>query len=144
MWRDRPHWVVDDGGRQTLLPQEDRDDGWVTRSPLLHLFSELYRSDEGVRRTRSYITATARETRARGGFPLFVRTNCGTPCLPDGTGTPSIDHTLFDGLDVVHIQVDLPGEVFDWSIGHPDRRGQAMLAEGIERALREHGIPAPR
>lgn len=139
MWPDRPHWIVGDDGTKTLIPRKD-DDGWLARSPLLGLFSNLYHSDEGLRRMRSYIRATARETRARGGFPLFVLTNCGTPCLPDETGASSIDHTLFDGLDVIHVRVDMTDDVFDWSIGHPNRVGQAKIAEAIEKVLREHGV----
>jgi hypothetical protein len=89
---------------------------------------------------RASIVATARDTRARGAFPLFVLTNCGTTCLKDETGVSSIDHTMFDGLDVEHVRVDIPDDVFDRRIGHPDRRGQAMIADAIEKELREHGL----
>jgi hypothetical protein len=140
VWTDRPHWLVDDEGTHTLVPRKEDDDGWLARSPLLHLFSDVYHSDEGLRRTRSYITATVRETRAHGGFPLFVLTNCGMPCMPDPTGAPSIERTLFDGLDATHVRVDMTDEVFDPAIGHPNRNGQARIAEAIETALRAHGI----
>jgi hypothetical protein len=140
MWTDRPHFLVGEDGTKTYLPEPAPDDSWLSRSPLLRLYSNLYHSDEGLRRVRAIIKATAKDSIAKGAFPLFVLTNCGTPCLPDETGISSIDHTLFDGLDVVHVRVDVPDSLFDFSIGHANRFGQAMIAEAIERVLRERGV----
>jgi hypothetical protein len=141
VWPDRPHLVIEEDGSRKNEPVKDTT-GWLDRSPLLRLITDVYHSDEGVRRTRSYIEATAVESRARGAFPLFVLTNCGTRCMLDDTGAPSIEHTLFDGLDVEHVRVDIPDDYFDVSIGHPDRRAQALIADAIERALREHDLVA--
>jgi hypothetical protein len=136
-WLDRPHFVVRDDGTWTF--EERSDKGWVGTSPLRALFERFYHSDEALRRARATIRATARDSQARGAFPLFVLTNSGGMCLPDDTGSPSIERILFDGLDVVHVRVD-NADVWVPAIEHPDVRGHRRLAAAIEGALREHGV----
>jgi hypothetical protein len=136
-WLDRPHFVVRDDGTWTFEPRAD--DGWLAKSPVRQLFERFYHSDEALQRARSTIRATVKESRERGAFPLFVLTNSGGMCLPDDTGSPSIEHILFDGLDVVHVRVDTE-DVWVPAIQHPDVRGHRRIADAIERALREHGV----
>jgi hypothetical protein len=138
-WPDRPHLLVRDDGSLFLEPIR-KEDGWVARSPLLRIASSVVHSDEALRRARMYIQATARETRARGGFPLFIFTNFRVPCLPDETGVQSLDRYLFEGLDVVHVRVDLGEDTYDPVISHPNAAAQAQLAAAVSRSLREHGV----
>jgi len=138
-WPDRPHVVLGDDGSRTLQPVR-AEEGWLARSPLAHLVTSVVHSDEALRRARAYLAATARETRDHGAFPLFVFTSFRVACLPDETGNPSLERNLFEGLDVVHIRVDLPGDTYDPVILHPNAAAQALLSEGITRALREHGV----
>ena len=138
VWPDRPHFVIFEDGTSRFVPAEDQRTKF--NSPLLDVFRRLYHSEEGLRRTRALMVATARESLARGALPLFLLVNCGTPCLPDETGAPSIERTLFEGLDLAHVRVDLNNDVFDFSIGHPSARGHRQIADAVERALRERGI----
>ena len=138
-WPDRPHVLVRDDGSLFTEPARNVD-GWLARSPLLHIARSVVHSDESLRRARMYIAATARETRARGGFPLFLFTNFRIPCLPDETGAPSLERYLFEGLDVVHVRVDLGEDSYNPVISHPNAVAQARLAEAVTRSLREHGV----
>jgi hypothetical protein len=138
-WTDRPHLLVRDDGSLFTEPARSAD-GWFARSPLLHIAASVVHSDEALRRARMYIQATARETRARGGFPLFLFTDFRVPCLPDETGVQSLDRYLFEGLDVVHVRVDLGEDTYDPVISHPNAVAQARLAEAVSRSLREHGV----
>jgi len=138
-WVDRPHFVVRDDGTWTF--EARADEGWLATSPVRALFESFYHSDEALRRARATIRATAKDSRARGAFPLFVLTNSGGMCLPDDTGNPSIERTLFEGLDVVHVRVDTE-DVWVPEIEHPDVRGHRRIADAIEGALREHGVVA--
>ena len=138
-WLDRPHFVVRDDGTWTF--EERADEGWLAKSPVRMLFERFYHSDEALERARSTIRATVKESRAHGAFPLFLLTNSGGMCLPDDTGNPSVEHILFDGIDVVHVRVDT-GDVWVPAIEHPDVRGHRRIADAIERALREHGVGA--
>jgi hypothetical protein len=139
VWPNRPHVLLGADGSRTTEPVQNVD-GWLARSPLVHLSSNVVHSEEGLRRARAYFMATARETRDRGAFPLFVYTNFQTACLPDETGAPSLERNLFDGLDVVHVRVDLGDDTYDPVIAHPSAVAQEKLAEAITRALREHGV----
>jgi hypothetical protein len=141
-WWHIGHVVFDEDGVERFDPSEP--DSWYKRSPLRELlFETLYHSDERLRRARAIFRATARDAKARGAVAVFLLTNCGTSCLPDETGASSIDRILFEGLDVVHVRVDLDDKTFDYRIGHPDVRGHRLLADAIERALREHGVTGP-
>jgi hypothetical protein len=115
------------------------DDTWLAKSPVRQLFQRFYHSDEALQRARSTIRATAKESRDRGAFPLFVLSNSGGMCLPDDSGNPSIEHILFDGLDVTHVRVDTE-DVWVPDIQHPDVRGHRRIADAVEEALREHGV----
>jgi hypothetical protein len=139
VWPDRPHIVLGEDGSRTIEPVQNVD-GWLARSPLLHLASNIVHSDEGLRRARAYILATARETREHGALPLFVYTNFLSACLPDETGAPSLERYLFDGLDVIDVRVDLGADTYDPVIVHPNAQAQRKLAEAITRSLREHGV----
>jgi hypothetical protein len=137
---DRPHWYLAEDGTKTFVPRQVYDEDWRANSPVYQLFTTLFHTDEGLRRMRAFITATARETRARGAYPLFILTNCGPACMPDATGASSIDHTIFEGLDVDHVRVDIPPDLYEPAILHPRRDAQVMIADAVERALREHGV----
>jgi hypothetical protein len=100
-------------------------------------------SDRAIDRTRALLTATARVSVEHGAFPLFVLLDWPT-CLPDETGAPSIERTLFEGLSLTHVRVHLPREDYDRVTLHPTARGQRTLADAIERALVEHGTVARR
>lgn len=136
-WLDRPHFVVRDDGTWTF--EARADEGWLATSPVRKLFEQFYHSGEALRRARSTIRATVKDSVAHGAFPLFVLTNSGGMCLPDDTGNPSIERILFDGIDVVHIRVDNE-DVWVPEIEHPDVRGHRRIADAIEGALREHDV----
>jgi hypothetical protein len=137
VWTDRPHVQPNDDGTFTLLPRG--------RPPLrlVTLFENItgYRTDEGLRRARAMLVASARASRARGVFPLFVLVSW-PACLPDETGAPSIDRTTFEGLDLAHVRVDLETARFDALTYHPDALGQRRIADAIVAGLAAHGIPA--
>jgi hypothetical protein len=146
-WPDRPHLVFEDEGTTRWIPAVTRiGDPMPRLSPLVDVFHTFYRSAEPLHQARAAFVATAREARARGAFPLFVltNTNIAEPCLPDETGAPSIERTLFEGLGVAHIRVDLGGGDLDPVLRHPTLRGQRKIAEAVERALLEKGIGASR
>ena len=140
VWPDRPHLVLGDDLSRSFEPVKAVDDGWLARSPLLHIAKRVFHSSEGLRRARAYIAATARETRDHGGFPLFLFTDFRVACLPDETGAPSLERNLFEGLDVVHVRVDLGLDTYDPVILHPNAVAQRQLADAVTRALREHGV----
>ena len=139
VWADRPHVLVSDDGSLTVEPVQD-ESGWLARSPLLRLARNLVHSDEALRRARMYIAATARETRARGAFPLFVLANVHDQCLPDETGAPSIERNLFEGLNVDHVRVDLGEDTFDRVVWHPNGVAHRKIADAITQSLRARGI----
>ncbi|HEY3818647.1 MAG TPA: hypothetical protein VGL81_15850 [Polyangiaceae bacterium] len=139
VWPDRPHLLLGDDGSARTEPVRNMD-GWFARSPLWRFASSVVHSDEALRRARTYIAATAGETRRRGGFPLFLVTDFRVACLPDETGAPSLERYLFEGMDVAHVRVDLGEETYDPIIKHPNAAAQEKLAEAVTRALREHGV----
>jgi hypothetical protein len=131
----RAHHVPrEDGTIEEVAP----DPQWWTTSPLRELFMNAvgYHSDDAIRVARATILATARDARAHGAYPLFMLTHWGPQCLPDASGAPSIERTLFDGLDVPHIRVDLDPSWWDAPSDHPDSRAHARMAEAIVSALR--------
>jgi hypothetical protein len=138
---DRPHVVLSETGKRWVEPA--REPKGYLGSPLLDLLHRLYQSDEALQRARAFIRASARESRERGAFPLFVLTNWEKPCLPDETGAPSIQRTLFGGLDVDFIRVDLGADTFDPTIDHPNAVAHEKLAAAIVRALQERVLPHP-
>jgi hypothetical protein len=101
-----------------------------------------YDDDEAIDVGRAALRETARAARAHGAFPLFVWTNYDLPCLPDAQGTPAIYRSVFDGLDVAHILVDIPPAERLTGDQHPGVTGHDHIAAAIEAVLREHGVPA--
>jgi hypothetical protein len=143
---DRPRLEFADDGSYTVHPRHDDDwFSFVRGSRLMTVYYAAidYRSDEAFRIARATFVATARQATARGAFPLFVFTQWKEYCLPSDDGDLVVVHNLFDGLDVTHIRADAPRDTFDPSIQHINARGQRVLADAIEHALRDHGIPAP-
>jgi hypothetical protein len=143
---DRPHLGLADDGSFITVPRHDDDwFSFIRRSRLtsVYLATIDYHSDEAFRMARAVLAATAREAKARGAFPLFVFSQWKAFCLPNEKGELNIERNLFDGLDLTHIHADAPEDTFDPSIQHLDARGHRFLADAIERALRDHGIPGP-
>jgi hypothetical protein len=135
---DRPHFVFTPSGSLVLEPRYDRT--LAGQSRLLSLLADAtgYHSDEGIVRTRAILTATDRISRERGAFALFILLDW-PECLPDDTGAPSIERTLFEGLTVTHVRVHLPREDWDGIMFHPNAAGQRKIADAIERVLVDHG-----
>jgi hypothetical protein len=95
---------------------------------------------EAIALARSFLSATARDARARGAYPLVVLTNYGFNCVPDETGRPSIEKRLFDGLGVDHVRVDLdPSWLISTNL-HPDARASRAIADAVTVALEKAGI----
>jgi hypothetical protein len=115
------------------------------RSRVLSLLKDAtgLHSDSAIDRARAVVTATARVSAEHRAFPLFVLLDWPT-CLPDETGAPSIERTLFADLPVTHVHVHVPPEEYDPVMFHPDARGQRRIADAIERVLIEHGAVAAR
>ena len=135
---DRPHFVPTPSGSLVTEPRYDRT--LAGRSRLLSLLAGAtgYHSDDAIVRTRAIVTATDRVSRERGAFALFVLLDW-PECLPDDTGAPSIERTLFEGLAVTHLRVRLPSEDWDRVMFHPNAEGQRKLADAIARVLVDHG-----
>jgi hypothetical protein len=62
--------------------------------------------------------------------------------LPDESGAPSIERTLFEGLDVTHVRVHLPREDYDKTMYHPNAEGHRAIADAVEHVLVERGALA--
>ncbi len=105
-------------------------------SPVLDLFARItrYHSDEPIALTRALLRAIRDVARAHGAVPLFVLTHWGLPCLPDESGAPSIERTLFEGEDLPHVTVSLEGTWLEL-IEHPGPDGHRRLANAIVGAL---------
>jgi hypothetical protein len=101
-----------------------------------------YDDGEAVDVARAALRETARAARAHGAYPLFVWTNYDLPCLPDARGTPAIYRTVFDGLEVTHILVDIPVSERLTGDQHPGAIGHEHIAAAIEAALRQGGVEA--
>jgi hypothetical protein len=141
----RPRLGLADDGSFITVPRHDEDwFSFVRTSRLMSIYYATidYHSDEAFRIARATFAATAREAKARGAFPLFVFTQWSDYCVPSENGDLVIVHNLFDGLDVTYIRADAPLDTFDPTIMHISARGHRVLADAIERAFREHGIPA--
>ncbi len=126
--------LLDDGSLATVPPS--------TRGlRILELLDRvLPHGREALDVARAIVTATAKDARDRGAFPLFVATNFREPCLHDESGESSLAHRLFEGLDVTHVSVDLDPA---WEVqgdGHPDVRGSRALASAIAAVLRDAGV----
>jgi hypothetical protein len=136
---DRPHLLFQSDGTWLTEPRTDHDEQRGSRVwELLRQASGLH-SAEAARRAHDVMKATARASRARGALPLVVVFGWPT-CLADESGAPSIDKTLFEGLDLPHVHADIPTAMWDPVTKHPDAQGQARIADVIVRALREQGV----
>jgi hypothetical protein len=138
---DRPHFLPTPSGSLVLEPRHDPT--LVSQSRLLSLLADVtgYHSDEAVVRTRAILTSTDRISREHGALALFLLLDW-PECLPDDTGAPSIERTLFEGLAVTHVRVRLPREDWDQVMYHPNAEGQRKIADAVERALVDHGAMA--
>jgi hypothetical protein len=126
--------LLDDGSLVTVPPST----GGLRLFELLDRVSPHGR--EALDVARAIVTATAKDARDRGAFPLFVATNFREPCLHDESGESSLAHRLFEGLGVTHVSVDLDRA---WEVegdGHPDVRGSRALASAVAAALRDAGV----
>jgi hypothetical protein len=136
----RQRLSLDQQGRLELLPLSSSP---FRTSPLWMLLP--YHSDEAIALTRAILLATERVARARGARSLFVLTNFGPPCLAGEGGVSELEHTLFSGLDVAHLRVDItpslmikpPNEV------HPNEKGHEAIAAAIVGALRSDAVASP-
>jgi hypothetical protein len=127
-------FVLGPGG--TLEPAGAAASSLWRTSPVLDLFARVtrYHSDAPIALTRTLLRAIRDLARAHGAVPLFVLTHWRAPCLPDETGRPSIERTLFDGEDLPHVTVDLEGTWIE-VIEHAGPEGHVRLADAIVRAL---------
>ncbi len=132
---ERPHVLFEPSGAFHLEPR--RDGTWLGRSQLVSLFDRVVglHTDEALQRARSAIVATKRDSDARGVPAIFLLINWPN-CLPDETGAPSIERTLFDGLEVVHVRATLPPETWNPVTWHPRGSGNRIIADVVLEALR--------
>jgi len=104
-------------------------------SPLRELLG--LHSSEAIPLTRAIFRAMAEAATARGARALFVWTNFGPPCLRQDPGESPLEASLFAGLAVEHVRVEIPAEQTiegpkDW---HPNEEGHVALARAILAAL---------
>jgi hypothetical protein len=139
MFPDRAHLVPGPDGTLALRP---RTDGTLLgRSRLIPLLQNAtgLHSDEAIVRARAVLGQAARDARAHGAFPLFVLLDWPT-CLPDETGAPSIERTLFEGLELTHVRVHLADDAWDAVTRHPNAKGNRAIADAVGRVLVERGV----
>jgi len=129
----RPRLALGPGGTLRLVPPS-------TGLRIAKLLQELpYRGDEPLRVTAAILRATAEAARARGALPLFVVTNHGAACLPEGPEEAWVLDELFVRQELPFVRVDLGPEdrlpvLFE---RHPSARGARKIAAAVERALSE-------
>jgi hypothetical protein len=136
-------WHLVPSSSQGLTLEPAAESTLLGQSRLLSLFGDVtgLHSDAAIPRIRAIMEATARASLQRGAFPLFILLDWPT-CLPDGSGAPSIERTLFEGLDVTHVRVHLPREDYDQTMYHPNAEGHRAIADAVERVLVERGALA--
>lgn len=137
----RQRLALDQMGRLELLPMSNSP---LRTSPLWKLVP--YHSDQAIALTRAILRATDGLARARGARSLFVLTNFGPPCLAEFGGVSRLEHTLFSGLDVAHLRVDIPEPfmIKPPNEVHPNEKGHESIAAAIVRALRSDVVVRPR
>jgi hypothetical protein len=140
---ERPHVLFEPSGGFHLEPR--RDGTWLGRSQLVSVFDRVIglHSDEALQRARAAIVATRRDSDARGVPAIFVLINWPN-CLPDDTGAPSIERTVFGGLDVIHVGATLPPETWDPITWHPRGSGNRIIADAVLEALRAAHVDRAR
>ena len=111
---------------------------WSTNVRLGRLWSEVFHSndDEAFEIERAVLRETARAARARGAVPLFVVTNYASPCMAVDGEAPWLFDALFDGTDLLRVDVALDPS---WTVRddpHPDARAHEKLADATVKALR--------
>ncbi len=129
----RPRLALAPGGGLELVPPS-------TGPRIARLLGELpWRGDQALRVTAAILRATARASRERGAFPLFVVTNYGPGCLPGEGEPPWILDELFVRQGLAFVRVDLePGDLLPGLVErHPSLRGTRKIAAAVERALSE-------
>ena len=135
---DRPHLRFSSDGSVQMVARTDHDWSLWSVETLFERTIGLH-SAEAALRAHDTMAATARATRARGALPLAIVFGWPT-CLPDDGDAPSIDRTLFEGVDLPHTHVDVPKDAWDPVTGHPDVRAQTKIAEAIVQTLRASGV----
>ncbi|HEX9290221.1 MAG TPA: hypothetical protein VF904_11905 [Anaeromyxobacteraceae bacterium] len=129
----RPRLALGPGGTLQLAAPS-------TGLRIAKLLQELpYRGDERLRVTAAVLRATAEAARARGALPLFVVTNHGAACLPEGREEAWVVDELFVRQRLPFLRVELGPEdrlplLFE---RHPSARGAHKIAAAVERALSE-------
>jgi hypothetical protein len=143
LWRDVADW------RDRLVPGQTGDlvrvpasPEFLGTSPLRKLLESVgtFHGGEAIAVARASLSATARDARARGAYPLVVLTNFGPNCMPDETGRPSIEKRLLDGLGIDHVRVDLDLAWLMSSNRHPGARAARAIADAVTLALKRAGI----
>jgi hypothetical protein len=112
-------------------------------SPLRKLLP--YHSDEAIALTRAILGATSNLARERGARALFVFTNFGPPCLTEDDGMSGLERSLFSGLGVTHVRVDITPELMIHPPRevHPNEKGHGAIAAAIVDLLRDGTVANP-
>ncbi|MGH7282863.1 MAG: SGNH/GDSL hydrolase family protein, partial [Polyangiaceae bacterium] len=133
----RPRLSLGADGHFVKLAPEPPMPNWWKDFPLRKIAHGLfpYHDDSPIPLARAIFTATAKEARARGAYPLFVMTNWNAPCLPPDSGNPALVQRLFAGLDVPFISVTIDPKAMELSTHHPNPSAHRVLANAIEKAL---------
>ena len=135
---DRPHLrFLFDGGFQ-MLARSDHDWSLWSVETLFERTIGLH-SAEAALRAHDVMAATARATRARGALPLAIVFGWPT-CLPDDSGAPSIDRTLFEGVTCPTYTSMSPRKCGIQLLGTRTFARRPKIADAIVRTLRASGV----
>jgi hypothetical protein len=136
----RQRLALDREGRLELVP---RSASPLLTSPLRKLVP--YHSDEALALARAIVRATDEVARARGSRALFVFTNFGPPCIAEADGVSRLERTLFFGLDVSHVRVDVSPETMIRPPRelHPNEKGHLAIAQAVVGALGGQDVAKP-
>jgi hypothetical protein len=136
----RKRLALDAEGRLSIVP---RSASPFLTSPLRRLLP--YHGDEAIPLARAILRATEESARTRGARALFVFTNFGPPCVPGPSGVSPLEESLFFGLDVSYVRVDVPPDAMIRAPRevHPSEKGHEILAAAIVAALSGAYVPKP-